>query len=64
MNIVNPSFEILEQGKGELGMMQHIERCGRTCYKSLDKITPESAKPFVENMISRGHLAMLEHGTI
>ena len=64
MNIVNPSFEILEQGKGELGMMQHIERCGRTCYKSLDKITPESAKPFVENMISRRHLAMLEHGTV
>lgn len=45
-------------------MYQHIERCGRTCYRSSDKITENSAKPFVERMIKANHTAMLEHGTI
>lgn len=45
-------------------MYQHIERCGRTCYHSSDKITEDSAKPFVERMIKSNHTAMLEHGTI
>lgn len=45
-------------------MYQHIERCGRTCYRSSDKITENSAKPFVERMIKSNHTAMLEHGTI
>ena len=37
---------------------------GRTCYKSEDKITEDSAKGFVERMIQSGHGAMLEHGTV
>ena len=37
---------------------------GRTCYKSEDKITPDSAKAFVDRMIASGHGAMLEHGTV
>lgn len=41
-----------------------IELAGRTCYKSEDKITENSAKEFVERMIKLGHGAMLEHGTI
>ena len=45
-------------------MYQHIERCGRTCYRSSDKITEDSAKPFVDRMINSKHFAMLEHGTI
>lgn len=45
-------------------MYQHIERCGRTCYRSADKITEDSAKPFVERMIKSNHTAMLEHGTV
>lgn len=45
-------------------MYQHIEKCGRTCYRSSDKITEDSAKPFVERMIKSNHTAMLEHGTV
>lgn len=45
-------------------MYQHIERCGRTCYRSSDKITEDSAKPFVDRMIKSNHTAMLEHGTV
>lgn len=41
-----------------------IERAGRTCYKSEDKITEQSAKEFVENLIKRGHEAMLEHSSL
>ena len=37
---------------------------GRTCYKSEDKITEDSAKEFVDRMIKSGHGAMLEHGTV
>jgi len=38
-----------------------IEKAGRTCYKSEDKITEESAPQFVEMLRNRGHHAMLEH---
>ena len=55
MNLVKPEFEIIEQESGEQGLYKHIERCGRTCYKSLDKITPDSAKPFVDRMIKSNH---------
>jgi thymidylate synthase (FAD) len=40
-----------------------IESAGRTCYKSEDKITPESAMTFVKMLIDRGHYAMLEHAS-
>nr|DAE51742.1 MAG TPA: FAD-dependent thymidylate synthase [Bacteriophage sp.] len=41
-----------------------IELAGRTCYRSEDKITPDSAVAFVDRMIKSGHGAMLEHGTV
>ena len=38
-----------------------VEIVGRTCYKSEDKITEDSYKTFVDNLIKRNHFAMLEH---
>ena len=64
MKLIKPSFEILEQGFSLDDIYQHIELCGRTCYKSTDKITKDSAKPFVDRMIASKHYAMLEHGTV
>lgn len=64
MKLIKPSFEILEQKPGLDGLLQHIERCGRTCYKSEDKITEESAPKFVDMLVKRGHTAMVEHGTV
>lgn len=64
MKLIKPSFEIIEQAPGIEGIMQHIEKCGRTCYKSEDKITEDSAKKFVDMIINRGHTAMVEHGTV
>lgn len=45
-------------------LYKQIELAGRTCYKSEDKITEDSAKAFVDRMIKSNHLAMLEHGTV
>jgi thymidylate synthase (FAD) len=64
MKLIKPSFEIWEQPTGLEGVYKQIERVGRVCYKSEDKITEDSAKPFVDRMIKSGHGAMLEHGTI
>lgn len=64
MKLIKPSFEILEQLPGLEGLYKQIELAGRTCYKSEDKITEDSAKEFVDRMIKSGHGAMLEHGTV
>lgn len=64
MNLIDASFKIVEQAPGLEGMYKQIELAGRTCYKSEDRITKDSAKGFVERMIASGHGAMLEHGTV
>lgn len=64
MKLIRPSFEIIEQKAGLEGIYKMIEMAGRTCYKSEDKITEDSAKSFVDRMIKSGHGAMLEHGTV
>ena len=64
MNLVKAGFEFIEQGPGLEGAFKQIEIAGRTCYKSEDKITPDSAQTFVQRMVNSGHGAMLEHGTI
>ena len=64
MYLCKPSFEILEQQSGIDGIYKMIELAGRTCYRSEDKITEDSAKPFVDRMVNSQHYAMLEHGTV
>lgn len=64
MKLIKPSVELIAQTPGLEGIYKQIERVGRVCYKSEDKITEDSAKPFVERMIKSQHLAMLEHGTV
>ena len=64
MKLIKQSFEILDQQCGLEGIYKQIEISGRTCYKSEDKITEDSAKEFVDRIIKSGHGAMLEHGTV
>ena len=64
MKLINQSAEILHQAPGLDGVYKHVELAGRTCYKSLDKITETSAKDFVDRMIKSNHFAMLEAGTV
>lgn len=64
MKLIKPNVVILEQQPGLDGIYKQIELAGRTCYKSEDKITEDSAKAFVDRMIKSDHGAMLEHGTV
>ena len=64
MKLIKPKAELLLQQPGLEGVYKQIELAGRTCYKSTDKITEDSAKPFVDRMINSKHTAMLEHGTV
>lgn len=64
MKLIKPSFSIWEQEPGLEGIYKAIEKAGRICYRSEDKITEDSTKPFVDRMINSGHGAMLEHGTV
>lgn len=64
MKLIKPSVEYIPQESGLDGMFKQIERCGRVCYKSEDKITDTSAQGFVDRMIKSGHTSVLEHGTV
>ncbi|MFA7165126.1 MAG: FAD-dependent thymidylate synthase [Desulfoplanes sp.] len=60
MRIVEPSFFILQMPEGEQ-VLRHLELAARTCYKSEDKITPESAKGLIRRIMQVGHESVLEH---
>ncbi len=62
MKIIKQNAELLDT----TGMTpyQIIERVGRTCYKSEDKITDDSATKFVASLVKSGHHAMIEFGYI
>ena len=65
MKLIKPNVEIIRQEKYDLlHVFKFIELAGRTCYKSENKITEDSASEFVNRMVKSGHGAMLEHGTV
>ena len=64
MKLIKPDFNIIEQEPGIEGIYKIIEQAGRTCYKSEDKITEDSAKKFVEMLNVKHHLSVYEHGTV
>lgn len=59
MKIINAQAYVLVENDP----IKKIEKCGRVCYKSEDKITEDSAGKFVANIIKRGHEAVLEHAS-
>lgn len=64
MELLKANFEIIEQESGLNGVYKAAELPGRVCYWSMDKMTPDSAKPFVEGLMKRNHGAPMEHATI
>lgn len=60
MKIVQPNVEFITPANGKV-ILTRIEEIARTCYKSEDKITSESAGKFVRHLVDRGHEAMIEH---
>lgn len=57
---MQPSVELIS----EQDNFKRIERCGRICYKSENKITNDSAFPFFQRMVKNGHTSVLEHSVI
>lgn len=73
MKLIKQQAEMHNQKYGNnliLDCLKHIEYCARLCYKSTDKIVDgdtlenSSCTKFVNMLINRGHMAMLEHGTM
>lgn len=64
MTIVSQSFKIETPIETFDNMYQRLEKIGRTCYKSEDKITATSATDFIKKIISNGHEAIIEHENI
>lgn len=62
MKIVKPQVQI-EDVDG-MALLKKIERAGRVCYKSEDKISDDSAKTFVRGLIKNGHESVIEHEKI
>lgn len=60
MKEIRPSFEIMDDIDGGK-ILQKLERCGRVCYKSEDKITEGSAEKFIGMILKSGHESVLEH---
>lgn len=62
MKIVDSNTTILTPIAKDI--LCNIEIAGRTCYKSEDKITADSAGKFCADIIKRGHESVLEHEKI
>lgn len=60
MKIIKAGYRIVDWLDGE-AILQKIEYCGRTCYKSEDKISAGTGADFVRSIIKRGHESVLEH---
>ena len=60
MKIIRAGYEIMTSIPCDI-ILRQLERCGRVCYKSEDKITEESASRFVKGLVKSGHEAMIEH---
>ena len=61
MILVKPSFRIEYI---PVDGLKFIEQAGRTCYKSEDKITEDSAGKFVNMVIRKGHDSVIEHANM
>jgi len=63
MILVKPSYEVLTVIDGK-GILERIESAGRTCYKSEEKISINTAEKFVAGILKRGHESVIEHENI
>lgn len=60
VKVLKPFFVIEDRINGER-ILKNLERHGRTCYKSEDRITPDSARRFVATILKSGHESVIEH---
>jgi len=58
------SFQIFTPQSQLDNILPNIEASGRTCYRSEDKITPDSSVKFVRSILRSGHHSVIEHENI
>lgn len=63
MNVIEPQVDILFAPDGG-AILKHLELAARTCYKSEDKITKDSATGLIRALIRSGHHSVIEHGSL
>lgn len=63
MRIIQPKVEVMSEIYPDI-ILKNLERYGRVCYKSENKITEDSANSFIQMLIGRGHESVLEHEKI
>lgn len=60
MKVIEP-YVLIESEIDAQKILKHIEKAGRVCYKSEDKITEDSAESFIRGILKRGHESVIEH---
>lgn len=65
MKLLKQEHEIISTMNYQ-GALSLVERAGRTCYKSTDRMSPtvEEAEAFIRMLITKGHESVLEHYNI
>jgi len=63
VNIVKATAELYPLNNVK-DILTHIEHCGRTCYKSENLITNETAEPFISGILKSGHESVIEHANV
>lgn len=63
MKVIRPQAYI-ESNISEDDAIMLIEKAGRVCYKSEDRIKSGSAKTFIRNILKRGHESVIEHVSV
>ncbi len=63
MIVVDPGFEIQDE-LDKASLVIRLEACGRICYKSEEKITKDSAMPFVKKIAEHGHNSVMEMAVV
>jgi len=61
IEVIKPSVELVTPKLWLTRFPYLIETAGRTCYKSEDNATQDSAEAFVKQLIVSGHESVLEH---
>ena len=64
ITVVEPGFEVFSSIEGILLMPVALERAGRVCYKSEEKIFSGSADKFIRDIVKSGHESVIEHCSI
>ena len=59
MKLIKPSYEIMSNIDAD-SILKFLEAAGRTCYKSEDKITPDSARELITKILDMENQSFLK----